>query len=122
MHTALFRKHGISLLCCSTAPELQSLFVQVHSLPGQRVRPRVVVLLDNVLDGCTGAEVYRQARDTQGRFNLDVVWVLVSSTEDAETIYRYRGLGVNYFIDKPLTTLKIRDLLSSVNYNANANQ
>ena len=47
---------------------------------------RIVVLLDHILDGITGLEVYRESKVIQNRFSLKILWILVSSTEDNETI------------------------------------
>jgi len=48
--------------------------------------PKIVILLDHILDGFKGIDVYKKTKITQDRFNLDIIWVLVSSTEDKETI------------------------------------
>ena len=51
----------------------------------------------------------------QDRFNLDVIWVLVSSTEDDETINKYKTEGVSLFLEKPLTIIKLNNLLNIIN-------
>ena len=51
-------------------------------------------LLDHLLDGFTGFDVYKKAKITQQRFNIDIIWVLVSSTEDYDTIQKYVNEGI----------------------------
>jgi len=96
MHTTLFNKsYGISLLSCSNEHELKIIMVQVYSqyILSQN-KPQMVVLLDHVLDGDIGIDVYRSLKITQTRFNLSIVWVLLSSTEDYETIENYKRNGI----------------------------
>ena len=50
----------------------------------------------------------------QDRFNLDVIWVLVSSTEDDETINKYKTEGILLFIEKPLTSIKLNNLFNII--------
>jgi len=50
------------------------------------VNQLIVVLLDHVLDNTTGLEVLKAAKETLVKFDLDVTWVLLSSTEDKNTI------------------------------------
>ena len=63
MHTLICAKKEIRLNCCSTLHELNALLVQVYSGNswGTETRTRVVVMLNHVLDGSTGLEVYKQA-------------------------------------------------------------
>ena len=60
------------------------IYTQMSWSEGQQ--DQVVCLLDHLLDGFTGLELLRQAKQTQNRFNLDIRWVLVSRIEDDETI------------------------------------
>lgn len=50
------------------------------------VKPKIVILLDNVLDGVIGLDLYNNLKMTQIKFNLDIEWMLLSSTEDKNTI------------------------------------
>ena len=59
--------------------------------------------------------MYREAKIIQDRFNLDVIWVLVSSTEDEETINKYKTEGVSLFLEKPFTIIKLNNLLNIIN-------
>jgi len=44
--------------------------------------PTFIVLLDHVLDCSTGLELLINAKETQRKFSLNIVWVLLSSNED----------------------------------------
>ena len=46
----------------------------------------MLVLLDHVLDGQTGLEVLINAKKIQLKFDIKIIWVLLSSTEDENTI------------------------------------
>eukprot|EP00801_Mesodinium_rubrum_P008835 Mrub_08864.p1 GENE.Mrub_08864~~Mrub_08864.p1 ORF type:complete len:255 (-),score=71.79 Mrub_08864:31-771(-) len=116
MHTLIFSRMNIELNCCSTCDELQQLLMSVYSkytlkADAGSAAPQVVVLLDHVLDGASGLDVYAAAAELQRRFQLHVFWVLLSSSEDEVTTDKYRDLGVTYFIQKPLSILKLNSLL-----------
>lgn len=64
--------------------------------------PKIVILLDNILDGETGLNLYRNIQSTQDRFGLCIKWVVVSSTEDEFTIGKYKNEGIEKFIVKPM--------------------
>ena len=55
-----------------------------------------------------------RSKKIQNRFNLDIIWVLVSSTEDEETISVYKKEGVDIFIEKPLNMIKLNKLINSM--------
>ena len=57
---------------------------------------KVVCLLDHLLDGSTGLELHRNANELLKKFNVDITWVLVSSTEDIDTIRDYQNEGILY--------------------------
>ena len=78
------------------------------------LKPTIVVLLDHILDGLKGIDVLRKAKVIQDRFNLDIIWVLVSSTEDVETIHKYKIEGVSLFVEKPLTIIKLNILINNL--------
>ena len=86
MHTHLFKIKGINLISCSTEHDLKSIMIQIYSQFNSESKPKVVILLDNVLDDTTGLELYNNLKHTQIKFNLDILWILVSSTEDKNTI------------------------------------
>lgn len=52
-----------------------------------------VLLLDHVLDRKTGLDLYNNVKDTQIKFNIKIVWVLLSSTEDLAIIDKYKNVG-----------------------------
>jgi len=56
--------------------------------------PKIVILLDHILDNTTGLEVLKAAKEIQLKFDLDLTWVLLSSTEDKNTITKYQEEGV----------------------------
>eukprot|EP00801_Mesodinium_rubrum_P007802 Mrub_07815.p1 GENE.Mrub_07815~~Mrub_07815.p1 ORF type:complete len:273 (-),score=70.36 Mrub_07815:68-886(-) len=112
MHTSIFAKLALQLTCCSNGRELIQLLAAVHSHKAKHdPDAKAVVLLDHVLDGQSGLQVIRAAREHTARFGLPVVWVLVSSTEDADTADRYKEEGVSWIIQKPLSVAKIRELI-----------
>ena len=61
--------------------------------------------------------MYKEAKVVQDRFNLDIIWVLVSSTEDDATINKYQIEGVSLFIEKPLNIIKLNNLINDINLN-----
>ena len=71
MHTVLFFKHGITLMCCSNEIQLKSIMVQIYAQFSIQ-KPKILVLLDNILDGSTGLELYMNLKSTVTRFNLDI--------------------------------------------------
>eukprot|EP00801_Mesodinium_rubrum_P007290 Mrub_07301.p1 GENE.Mrub_07301~~Mrub_07301.p1 ORF type:complete len:282 (-),score=67.65 Mrub_07301:88-876(-) len=112
MHTMIFARLDIELSCCSNSSELVQLLTAAHSWQVKHgAEGTVVVLLDHVLDGQSGLQVYQAAQEHQARFNLSVVWVLVSSTEDVDTINMYKQYGISYIIQKPLSVAKIREVI-----------
>ena len=52
------------------------------------------MLLDHVLDGQTGLDVLIDAKKLQLKFNMNINWVLLSSTEDENTINLYKEQSV----------------------------
>ena len=66
------------------------------------------------MDGVKGIDVLRKAKVIQSRFNLDIIWVLVSSTEDEATVNKYKKEGVSLFIDKPFTNIKLNNLIKNL--------
>eukprot|EP00801_Mesodinium_rubrum_P006885 Mrub_06893.p1 GENE.Mrub_06893~~Mrub_06893.p1 ORF type:complete len:300 (+),score=50.85 Mrub_06893:77-901(+) len=114
MHTLIFARLDIKLLCCSNGVELVQFLTAIHShLVKKQVGASVVVLLDHVLDGQSGLQVLKEARVHQRRFGLEVVWVLVSSSEDEYTLDMYKAEGVEHVIQKPLSVEKVRELIQN---------
>jgi len=70
---------------------------------------RIIIFLDHVLDNTSGIEILKAAKEIKLKFDLDMTWVLLSSTEDKNTITKYEEEGVEYFITKPLTLPKLRN-------------
>ena len=50
-------------------------------------------MIDHVLDGQTGLEVFKDATKYLKNHHLEIEWVLVSSTEDSLTLNQYKKLG-----------------------------
>mmetsp|Transcript_62299 Transcript_62299/g.52820 ORF Transcript_62299/g.52820 Transcript_62299/m.52820 type:complete len:89 (+) Transcript_62299:478-744(+) len=71
----------------------------------------IVILLDHILDTITGIDVMEDLRKQLLSLKIKVVWVLVSSTEDTDTLQQYIYMGVERVITKPLSTSKIKDLM-----------
>ena len=86
MHSHLFRLKGINLICCSTENDLKSVMAMIYTQFRSEGVPKIVVLLDNVLDGTTGFELYNNLKMTQYQFDFNIEWILLSSTEDKNTI------------------------------------
>lgn len=57
MHTMLFKKRDISLICCATELELKAILMQIYAQFNVENKPKIIVLLDNVLDNTTGLEL-----------------------------------------------------------------
>ena len=96
MHTLLFSKKDIALNCCSTQGEFIGILMQIYTQKSwsEGQQDQVVCLLDHLLDGFTGLELLMKAKQTQRKFNLDIIWILVSSTEDEDTIQNYKSEGI----------------------------
>lgn len=89
--------------------------IQIQSQFTSENKPKIIILLDNVLDDTTGLELYNNLKFTQIKFNLDVDWILLSSTEDKNTISNQRKANINVHIEKPLTVKKVNKLLFDLN-------
>lgn len=89
--------------------------IQIQSQFTSENKPKIIILLDNVLDDTTGLELYNNLKFTQIKFNLDVDWILLSSTEDKNTISNQRNANINVHIEKPLTVKKVNKLLFDLN-------
>ena len=114
MNSMLFSKLSIDLNCCSTEDELISMMAQIHSSSLQYSKSdskSVVILLDHVLDCTQGISVLLNLRDFANKFDIEMIWVLVSSTEDRDTVNSYTELGVEKIITKPLSINKIKGLM-----------
>ena len=112
MHTLIFSRLKIKLKCCTNQIELIQTLIAIHSYRlHHKVDPKVIVLLDHILDGQTGLELLECVKKYEHRLNLEINWVLVSSTEDESTISKYKKAGVQQCIQKPLSIHKIKDIL-----------
>ena len=113
MHSMIFSRLGLQVACCSTGAELAALFAAAHAfLRRDRARAQVVVLLDHVLDGTSGLQVVADSRPHLRRLGLGVKWLLLSSTEDQDTVAQYLQAGIEYVIQKPLSVAKIKNVIS----------
>jgi len=89
MNALLFSKNGMQLNCCINQKELTDTLVQYYSnyiMNSSTHRPKIVILIDHVLDNTTGVEVLIAIKKMQLKFDLDINWVLLSSTEDKKTL------------------------------------
>ncbi len=69
-----------------------------------------VVFVDIVMDGMDGIELSRKIR----KINPTQIIIVISASNDIEKISESIEVGVNSFIQKPIDTKKIIELLSSV--------
>ena len=109
---------NITLHCVSSCNKLIESLVAIQRNYYISVKndfyPTVIIMLDHILDGQTGLQVKEEVNIHQKRFNLDLFQVLVSSTEDLNTINNYQNASVEQFIEKPLTAPKVRLLLDQL--------
>ena len=69
-----------------------------------------VVFVDIVMPGMDGLELARKIRD----INKDQIIIVISASNDMQKISESIEVGVNSFIQKPIDTKKILELLSNV--------
>lgn len=69
-----------------------------------------VVFVDIIMDGMDGIELSRKIRE----LNPSQIIIVISASNDIEKISESIEVGVNSFIQKPIDTKKIIELLSSV--------
>ena len=82
MHVNLFNLKDIHLICCATEYEVKSVLIQIYAQFSNQYQPKIVILLDNILDGSTGLHLYNNVKSTQYKFNMNIEWILLTSTED----------------------------------------
>jgi len=75
----------------------------------ERVNPDVV-FVDIIMSGMDGIELSRKIRS----INPSQIIIVISASNDIEKISQSIEVGVNSFIQKPIDTKKIIELLSSV--------
>mmetsp|Transcript_28107 Transcript_28107/g.23595 ORF Transcript_28107/g.23595 Transcript_28107/m.23595 type:complete len:140 (+) Transcript_28107:147-566(+) len=112
-----FSKLGIDLNCCFNEDELLSILSQIHADKLRHYNSKVenktiIILLDHVLDCTLGYNVKENLKNFEYRFELKIIWILVSSTEDKDTVQKYIEMGVKKVITKPLNISKINKLMS----------
>jgi len=89
MNTKILSKIGIQLNCCNNKKELISILVNTYSdfiMKSLSQFPKIIIFLDHILDNSSGIEVLIAVKETQSKFDIDINWVLLSSTEDINTI------------------------------------
>ena len=74
-----------------------------------KVRPDVV-FVDIIMKGMDGIELSRKIRDN----NPNQIIIVISASNDIEKISESIEVGVNSFVQKPIDTKKIIELLNSV--------
>jgi CheY-like chemotaxis protein len=74
-----------------------------------KIKPDVV-FVDIIMDGMDGIELSRQIRN----INPGQIIIVISASNDIEKISESIEVGVNSFIQKPIDTKKIIELLSNV--------
>ena len=70
-----------------------------------------VVLLDVMMPGMDGLEVARRIREIEP----NQIIIVISASNDLDKISEAMRIGVNSFIQKPIDTQKILDMLSNLN-------
>jgi len=81
----------IDLNCCNNEDELICMMAQIHSdslryYNSSNERKTIVILLDHVLDCTLGIDILTNLKGYESKFDLKIIWVLVSSTEDKDTV------------------------------------
>lgn len=112
MNSNICCKMGIKLLVCNHEQELLGLIVRAGTdyVTLKSINP-IVILLDHVLDGIYGYDVMEKVKEKQIAFGLDIKFILLSSTEDEIVFEKYKRLGVERFITKPLSKSKIEGVM-----------
>ena len=117
MHTLIFSRLDLDLNCCSTSNDLIQMIMKVYLNKNRRENQKYtfVILLDHILDRKLGYDVLTEVSEIQYKFSLNIIWVLLSSTEDRNTLKFYEDKGVEHIIEKPLTSGKLKNLLKDLN-------
>jgi len=76
-----------------------------------RMRRPDVVFIDIILPGMDGLELARKIRD----INPDQIIVIISASNDMSKISEAIKIGVDSFIQKPIDSNKIIDMLKNIN-------
>ena len=90
--------------------EVSSCFNGVEALAAYEKNSPDVVFVDIVMSGMDGIELSRQIR----KLNPTQIIIVISASNDIEKISESIEVGVNSFIQKPIDTKKIIELLTSV--------
>ena len=69
-----------------------------------------IVFVDIIMEGMDGIELARQIRN----INPDQIIIVISASNDMEKISQSIQIGINSFIQKPIDTKKIIDMLSDL--------
>lgn len=91
MHKMIMNKENLNLNCFYHVHDLYGILAQTCTryMINSSECPRIVVLLDHQLDCITGLDVLEKVKNMQCKFKIEILWILVSSTEDKNTIARY---------------------------------
>ena len=90
--------------------EVSSCFNGEEALAAYEKNSPDVVFVDIVMSGMDGIELSRQIR----KLNPTQIIIVISASNDIEKISESIEVGVNSFIQKPIDTKKIIELLTSV--------
>eukprot|EP00801_Mesodinium_rubrum_P000795 Mrub_00795.p1 GENE.Mrub_00795~~Mrub_00795.p1 ORF type:complete len:855 (+),score=154.56 Mrub_00795:56-2566(+) len=114
MNKQIMSKQNLSLNCFYHPNDLLGVIAQTGTryMLDNSDCPQFVILLDHQLDCVTGLEVLHQVKELQRKFNLSILWVLLSSTEDQNTVSRYEEKGVRLHIAKPFSKGKLNEVLN----------
>jgi len=90
--------------------EVQSSFNGEDALSVYRKNAPDVVFVDIIMDGMDGIELSRQIRE----INPNQIIIVISASNDIEKISQSIEIGVNSFIQKPIDTKKIIEVLNTL--------
>ncbi len=90
--------------------DVQSSFNGEDALALYRKSAPDVVFVDIIMDGMDGIELSRQIR----AINPNQIIIVISASNDIEKISQSIEIGVNSFIQKPIDTKKIIEVLNSL--------
>jgi len=90
--------------------DVSSFFNGADALTAYKKHNPDVVFVDIIMDGMDGIELSRQIR----AINPDQIIIVISASNDIEKISESIEVGVNSFIQKPMDTKKIIELLNNL--------
>jgi CheY-like chemotaxis protein len=103
----------ISLILRPQDIEVVGAYSGSEGLQAMQENPPDAVLLDIMMPGMDGWEVYKQMRTDESLKNIPVIIVTARSSSFEEVIARERA-GVNDYITKPFVPRQVRESLARV--------